>query len=625
MYQNLFLAFMGILKVTKLSNAEERASYMHQLLKDIKALELMIEEGLIEKSPVRIGAEQEFCLVDNQFMPNGISLEVLKELNDDHFTTEIGNYNLEINLDPVELKDNCFSELHNNLNTLLNKARKVTKAKDSKILLTGILPTLTLDHMSISNMTPIQRYYVLNEALVESRKQEFDIHIKGVDELNFLHDSVMLEGCNTSFQMHLQIDPDDFIDKYNWAQAISGPVLAACTNSPLLFGKELWSETRISLFTQSVDTRANSFLLNEKQSRVSFGSKWEEGSISNIFKKNVSRFRSLVTSEYIKDSVEMLENGEIPKLLALNLHNGTVYRWNRICYGVGGRKPHLRIENRYIPSGPSVVDEIANLVFWVGIMVGQSEKYKEIHKMMDFRDAKSNFFNAARYGMTTQFYWDGELISSHKLIFEELLPMAFKGLLDYGVLEKDAQYYLGIIENRIKSNNGSQWMIKSYRNLLKKNKPFEAVQILTSSIHKKQTHDLPVSKWKTTDQNAQVLKEDQKTVRHKMSMDTFTVDVKDSLELVLNIMQWRNIHHVPVINKSKKLIGLLTWRDIKGFLDDKEMITTSVKSIMIKDVITITQDKSLSEAKEMMKRHRINGIPVVKKGKLIGIITSNDI
>ena len=616
---------MGMLKVTRLTDPKEKAGYIHQLIKDIKALDLMIQKGLIEKAPIRIGAEQEFCIVDDQFMPNGVALEVLKELNDDHFTTEIGNYNLEINLDPVELKGNCFSSIHNSLNELLNKAKQVTKKKKSKIVLTGILPTLTLNHMTIDNMTPIQRYYVLNEAMVESRKQEFDIKIKGVDELNFLHDSVMLEGCNTSFQMHLQINPDEFIEMYNWAQAISGPILAACTNSPVLFGKELWSETRISLFTQSVDTRANSFLLNEKQARVSFGSKWEEGSVSNIFKKNVSRFRSLVTSEYIKDSVEMLENGEIPKLMALNLHNGTVYRWNRVCYGVGEGKPHLRIENRYIPSGPSVVDEIANMVFWVGVMVGKSKKYKNIHKMMDFRDVKSNFFNAARYGMTTQFYWDGELISSHNLILNELLPMAFAGLLKAGVSELEAQHYLGIIENRVKSNNGSQWMIKSYRNLLKSNKPFEASQILTANIYKKQIKDEPVSSWSTTHQNNQVLTDDQKTVRHKMSKDTFTVDVKDSLELVINIMQWRNIHHVPVINKNKKLIGLLTWRDIKGFLNDKDMITTSVKSMMIKDVITISEDKSLNEAKEIMKRNNIHGIPVVKKGKLVGIITSNDI
>ncbi len=617
---------MGNLQVTKLSDPKDKASYIHQLIKDIKALEIMINDGLIEKSPIRIGAEQEFCLVDDEFMPKGNSLEVLKDIDDDHFTTEIGNYNLELNLDPMELKGDCFSNLHKQLNIFLDKARKISKKKDTKVLLTGILPTLTLRHVSVKNMTPIKRYFVLNDAIVESRKQEFGIHIKGVDELNFLHDSVMLEGCNTSFQMHLQINPDEFIDNYNWAQAISGPILSACTNSPLLFGKELWSETRIALFTQSVDIRANSFLLNEKQSRVSFGSNWETGTVADIFKDNVSRFRSLVTSKYLKDSVEMLEKGEIPHLLALSLHNGTVYRWNRVCYGVGNGKPHLRIENRYIPSGPTVVDEIANMVFWVGVMLGRPKKFDKTHEKMDFKDIKSNFFNAARYGMATQFIWDGELISSHNLILNELLPLAFKGLLKKGISEKDAQYYLGIIENRVKTNNGSQWMIKNYRNLLKTNKPFEASQILTSNIYKKQVKDKPVSSWSSLNHHFSVLTDSQKNVRHKMSKDTFTVDPKDSLELVLNIMQWKNIHHVPVINKKKDLVGLLTWRDIVGHLNDKEMIVSSVKSCMIKkdDIITITQDQSLNEAKELMKKHNIHGIPVVKKGKLIGIITPKD-
>ena len=618
---------MGNLKVTKLTDPKDKASYIHQLVKDIKALEIMIRDGLIEKSPIRIGAEQEFCLVDEEFMPKGNSLEVLEDIDDKHFTTEIGNYNLEINLDPIELKGDCFSKLHHQLKTLLNKARKASKEKDTKVLLAGILPTLTLNHMSVENMTPIERYFILNDAIVESRKQEFDIHIKGVDELNFLHDSVMLEGCNTSFQMHLQVNPDEFVETYNWAQAISGPVLSACTNSPLLFGKELWSETRIALFTQSVDTRANSFLLNQKQSRVSFGSNWETGTVADIFKDNVSRFRSLVTSEYIKDSVEMLEKGSIPKLLALCLHNGTVYRWNRVCYGVGEGKPHLRIENRYIPSGPTTVDEIANMVFWVGVMLGKPKKLGNIHKKMDFRDVKSNFFNAARYGMATQFIWEGKHISSHDLILDELLPMAFRGLYSAGISPKDAEYYLGVIEKRVNSNNGSQWMRKRYRDLLKTKTPFEASQILTSNIYNKQIKDYPVSSWSLTNQNADILTDEQKKVRHKMSKDTFTVDVKDSVELVLNIMNWKNIHHVPVINKKKKLVGLLTWRDIKEHVNDKEMIVNSVKSLMIKekDIITITQDKSLKEAEELMKKHSIHGIPVVKKDKLIGIITAKDI
>ena len=224
---------MGNLHVTLLTTKEDKAHYIHQLTKDIEALDIMISEGMIEKSPIRIGAEQEFCIVNDEFLPNNKALEILKEINDDHFTTEIGNYNLEINLDPFELKDDCFSKLHNQLKGYLLKAKNIARWHDSKIILTGILPTLSIKHIGDENMTPIPRYSVLNEAIKASRKQDFNIHIKGVDELNLLHDSVMLEGCNTSFQSHLQINPDDFIDSYNWSQAISGPILSICTNSPI--------------------------------------------------------------------------------------------------------------------------------------------------------------------------------------------------------------------------------------------------------------------------------------------------------------------------------------------------------------------------------------------------------
>lgn len=615
---------MGNLNVTKLSKKKDKAHYIHQLTKDIEALDIMIDNDMIEKAPIRIGAEQEFCLVNHEFLPSNNALEVLKDIDDDHFTTEIGNYNLEINLDPFELKGDCFSQLHNQLTALLKKAKAAAKEYDTKIALTGILPTLSLKHISIDNMTPIQRYYVLNDAIKESRKQDFNIHIKGVDELNLLHDSVMLEGCNTSFQSHLQINPDDFIKSYNWAQAISGPILSACTNSPFLFGKELWSETRIALFTQSVDTRANSFLLNEKQSRVSFGNNWETGSITDIFKDNISRFRSLVTSEFIKDSVEMLNNGEVPKLKALNLHNGTVYRWNRVCYGVGGGKPHLRIENRYIPSGPTMKDEIANMMFWVGVMVGRPKSEDNIHETMDFKDAKSNFFTAARYGMGAQFNWKGKTVTSQSLILDELLPMAYRGLYKMGVLPKDVENYLTVIENRVNIHNGSQWLIQSYRNLLKSKKPIEALQVLTANMYLKQEHDFPVSSWRVLDENDHTTFNIDKKVHHIMSTDLFSVDKKDSLELVIHIMKWKNIHHMPVINANKDLIGLLSWTDIKNHIDEIEDSVKCVQNFMQEDLITITGDKSVAEAKMIMQKNDINCLPIVKGKKLVGILTSND-
>jgi CBS domain-containing protein len=507
----------------------------------------------------------------------------------------------------------------------VDKANKIANNKKTKVLLTGILPTLTLKHIGIQNMTPKDRYFVLNEAIKESRKQDFNIHIKGIDEVSFLHDSVMLEGCNTSFQMHLQVNPDAFIDTHNWAQAISGPILSVCTNSPLLFGKELWSETRIALFTQSVDTRANSFLLNEKQSRVSFGDNWSKGSVTDIFRDNVSRFRSLVTTEFYKDSVEMLEKGEIPGLKALNLHNGTVYRWNRPCYGVGGGKPHLRIENRYIPSGPTLIDEVANMVFWVGVMRGKPKKYDNIHEKMSFKDAKNNFFNAARYGMNTQFHWNGKIIPSHQLILEELIPMAYKGLYKMNVLPKDVEFYLEIIKNRIATNNGSQWAIKSYRNLLKSKKRFEAIQILTSKMYAKQQKEYPVSSWNIIKKDTTPEFSPKKIVKHVMSSDIFSVDENDSLELVIKIMMWKKFNHMPVINDNKELVGLLSSTDIKKYNSNYHNGKRTIRDIMQKNIVTINQYKSVNDAKKLMTKHQINSLPVIEQNTLIGIITSKDV
>ncbi|GAB5565148.1 MAG: glutamate-cysteine ligase family protein [Winogradskyella sp.] len=612
---------MGRLDVKQLKDPKDKALYIHHLIKDLKALDIMLKEDLVEKEPIRIGAEQEFCITTNEYFPNNNNIEVLKTINDDHFTTEIGKYNLEINSDPFELKDKCFSKLHYQLKTLLQKAEEGAERKDSKIILTGILPTIRLTHISEKYMTDKPRYNVLNESIKSSRRENFNIHIKGVDELNLIHDCVMLEACNTSFQTHLQIHPEEFVEKYNWAQAISGPVLSSCSNSPILFGRELWAETRIALFTQSIDTRANSFIHNEKQSRVSFGVDWERGSVTDIFRDHISRFRSLLSSNEHEDSLEIIKNGGIPKLRALQLHNGTVYKWNRVCYGVGGGKPHLRIECRYIPTGPTLTDEIANMVFWTGLMLGQSKKYANIHEKMNFKDVKNNFFKAARNGIETKFRWSGELISAKKLILNELLPLAEAGLKKANIDQTDIKTYLSIIEKRVKSQTGSQWMVSNYRQLQKTKTNFESVQHLTAFMHKYQLSEETIDQWKDLNSDHDI--EISKIVKHNMNTKILLVDQNDSLELVSSIMKWKNIHHLPVINKKKELTGLLSWTDLIK-LGDKDLHLI-VKDVMTKDLITISQEASLDDAKNLMTSNNINCLPVVRRNKLLGIITTSDL
>jgi CBS domain-containing protein/gamma-glutamyl:cysteine ligase YbdK (ATP-grasp superfamily) len=614
---------MGHLEVKKLKSPEEKALYIHYLIKDLEALDLMLERDLIEKGPIRIGAEQEFCLVTNRFFPNNNSTDVLTDIDDTHFTTEIGKYNLEINSDPLLLEHDCFTKLYNQLAPLLKKAERTARKHNSKVILTGILPTLRLKHINEEYMTDRPRYHVLNEALKTSRREHFHIHIRGIDELNLVHDSVMLEACNTSFQTHLQINPDEFVEKYNWAQAISGPVLACCTNSPVLFGRELWAETRIALFTQSIDTRTNSFIHNEKQSRVSFGAHWEHGTVSDIFKDHISRFRSLLSTGDYEDSLALVEQGHIPKLKSLQMHNGTVYKWNRVCYGVGGGKPHLRIECRYIPSGPTLKDEIANMAFWVGLMLGQPNELKNIHKKMDFRDIKHNFFKAARMGIESQFIWNNKLIPAKDLLLKEFLLMARRGLQSKGVREKDINEYLGIIENRVQSQTGSQWIVKNYRNLQKTKTNFEALQNLTAYMYKHQFGAETIDAWPVFDPNVNLKIDESRIVKHNMNTKILLVDQNDSLELVTHIMKWKKIHHMPVLNKKKQLSGLLTWTDVIK-LSDRDM-NLRIKDVMTKDLITICQEAPLEEAKKIMLENKINCLPVVKGTELLGILTTSDL
>jgi CBS domain-containing protein len=616
---------MGEMNVRKLSGSSDKIEYIDQLVGDIEALDTMLKTGMFEKAPIRVGAEQEFCLVDESWNPSNKADDVLKELNDPHFTNELTRYNLEINMEPYVLEGNCFSELHAQLNDLLLKAKEAAEKVGNKIILTGILPTIDTPFLGMDYMTPLVRYRVLNDAIKSIRKEDIELHIKGVDEVNLHHDTILYEGCNTSFQAHLQIDPDDFANTYNWAQAIAGPVLSVCTNSPLLLGKELWEETRIALFTQSVDTRASTFILNEKESRVSFGMDWVCCSAADFFKDAIIQFRSLVTTEFQSDSLSELEAGITPKLRALQLHNGTIYKWNRVCYGVSDGKPHLRIENRYLPSGPTPSDEIANMMLWVGLMQGRPKEFDEVHKVMDFKDVKSNFFNAARYGMAAQFYWNGELISSHDLLLDHLLPMAFRGLYSMGVAPRDAERYLSIIEKRIRSNNGSRWMVEAYRKLIKQHSVPDALKVLVATMYERKEKKYTVDAWQLPRGDEYEVPEELRVVRDFMTTKILSAQENDSAELVLKMMEWKNIHHTPILNNNLDLTGLLSWTDVLHYLDNPEELKKSIRSMMKTDLITVTADTSLDEARSLMEKNSINCLPVVAGTKLIGIITSNDI
>lgn len=618
---------MGAHTVRAIEGLQERKDFLFHLLRDVKALDMMISDDAFEKGIQRIGAEQELCLVDKKFRPAFNALEILAEVDDPHFTTELALFNLEINMDPMELKGSCFSKLEKELFTLIRKADKVANDLDeSKVLLTGILPTLRKKDLVFDNITPYKRYRVLNEVLKNIRGDDFLLKIRGVDELILNHKSILFEACNTSFQAHLQIPLHEMIDKYNWAQAIAGPVLSVAANSPLLLGRELWSETRIALFQQSVDLRNRSYLLREQKPRVSFGSSWINHSVIELFQDDIVRYTPLMTTDFKEDAVSKLDRGEIPKLRALSVHNGTIYRWNRLCYGQTDGLPHLRIENRYIPAGPTVKDEIANMLFWIGIMQGMPEKYKSLQDKLPFNEVKGNFINAARTGIDTYFNWFGKGISAKRLILEELIPIAVTGLTASGVDKKDIDYYLGIIESRARlRRTGSQWIKESNRLLRSRMTKDIANATLTADMYRYQSKNEEVHTWKIVDEHLSLEMDLATTKLEKfMTTEVFVVNENDLVELVAKIMDWRNIHHVPVVDDQNRLTGIITNTNIQQIRgQDKKLIVA--KDIMIHKVISVEAETSLDQARCKMIEHGIGCLPIMELGELVGIITKNDL
>lgn len=619
---------MGSQSVKAIQSKEDRKNFIKHLLNDVSAFEKMLQDGTFEKGIQRVGAEQEICIVNDHYTPAYNALEILKELNEDHFTTELALFNLELNLDPYELKGDCFSKMENQLLSFLDKLHVVAeKQKETKPILTGILPTLLIKDLDFKYVTPFQRYKTLNEVLKTIRGDSFKLHIQGVDELKLRHDSILFEACNTSFQVHLQIEPKDAIAMYNWSQAIAGPVLSLMTNSPMLLGKELWSETRIALFQQSIDLRTKSHLLRGQKPRVSYGSDWIRNSILEIFTDDIARYTPLVTSDFEEDSLKQLNQGIMPELKALNLHNGTLYKWNRLCYGVHKNVAHLRIENRYIPSGPSVKDEIANALFWIGVMKGMPDEYREIWKKMPFKEAKGNFMNAAKTGIDTYFSWFGKEVSAVKLAKKVLLPMAKKGLQSLGVANSDIDKYIKIIKLRVeKRATGSKWLVRNKRLLNSSCSMHETNVLLTKKMYEYQLKNVPIHEWEDFEETIDNMKSAKNKAYKIMTREIFVANEEDSVELIAKIMEWKKIHHVPVMNNEHKIVGMVNQEMIDSIdiekSNDRELVSDE---IMNKNIVVIHPETNIEEMQKLMNKHDVSSLVVIYNDELIGIVTQNDL
>jgi CBS domain-containing protein len=623
---------MGEHKVYENTDERKAQLFMKALLEDLRALAFMLEDDRVESGITRIGAEQEMFLIDRYLRPAPVSVEVLEQVADPRLTTEIARFNLEANLSPLELTNDCFSRMEQELSELIELARAAAANHNADILLSGILPTLQKSDLTLDNLTPCVRYHELDRAVIRLRGGPLSIHIKGLDDLHLTHDNIMMESCNTSFQVHFQSNAKDFANDYNAAQAITAPLLAVAVNSPVLFGQRLWQETRVALFQHSTDERSRPQTTRQQPTRVNFGDRWLQHSVIELFHDQITRFRPIMFTEPDENPFQVLARGETPSLSALRLHNGTVWRWNRACYGVADGVAHLRIENRALPSGPTVVDEIANAAFFTGLMAAVPQVYGEIAARMSFDDAKTNFFRAARHGLDAQLQWlDGQSHGAPALILDQLLPLAREGLREAQVAGEDIDKYLGIIEERARSRQtGARWISKSLSAMDDLTSKDARQRKLTAAMLATQKTGQPIHCWPIIEKTeSDEWEQGYRTVGQFMTTDLFTVKPDDVVDLAASVMDWRHVRHVPVEDEEGRLVGLVTHRGLLRLMSSGpraagENSTTTVREVMVTNPLTVSPSTPSLEAIETMRLNRVGCLPVVEGNELVGIVTSYD-
>jgi hypothetical protein len=441
---------------------QDRALYRQKVRRCLDVFAFMLDDFAFDADSPTTGLEIELNLMDADAEPAMRNAEVLADLADPTFQTELGRFNLELNARPRLISGDGFADYEQDLVESLGRAEDRAVKSDCTIVLIGILPTLAPRHLVLDNLSANERYRALNDQIVGARGEDISLDIRGVERLSTANDSIAPEAACTSVQFHMQVPPERFADFWNASQAIAGIQVAVGANSPYLYGRRLWAETRIALFQQATDTRPDELKAQGVRPRVWFGERWIT-SIFDLFEENVRYFPPLLPIVDDEDPVAVLQDGGVPHLGELRLHNGTVYRWNRPVYDVMNGRPHLRVENRVLPAGPTVIDMLANAAFYFGLTRQLAEEDRPIWSQLTFAAAEDNFHAAARRGIEATVYWPrlGE-VKVTDLVLDSLLPKAYEGLDRFGVAPAHRDRLLGVIEQRCRAGrNGATWQAES--------------------------------------------------------------------------------------------------------------------------------------------------------------------
>jgi gamma-glutamyl:cysteine ligase YbdK (ATP-grasp superfamily) len=439
---------------------EDRRVYRAKLARSLDVFARMLHEHLFENEARLVGQEIELNLVDAAGAPSMRNADVLAAIADPSWAVEVGQFNLEIDVPPRALGGDAVAGLEREIRASLNAGDATARGIGTRLVMIGILPTLRKSDVHEGTLSASERFRVLNEQIFAARGEDMQIEIDGTEQLLTHADSITPEAACTSVQLHVQVSPEQFASYWNASQAIAGVQVALAANSPFLFGKQLWHETRIPLFEQATDTRPDELKRQGVRPRVWFGDSWIT-SVFDLFEENIQYFPALLPICEDEDPLAALDRGSCPALAEMSLHNGTIYRWNRPVYAVVDGKPHLRVENRVLPAGPSVADVIANAVFYYGLVRALAESERPVWTQMSFATAAENLHAAARHGLAAQLYWPGlGEAPVPELVLRRLLPLAREGLCRWGMESAHADRLLGVIEQRcLNGRNGAGWQI----------------------------------------------------------------------------------------------------------------------------------------------------------------------
>jgi gamma-glutamyl:cysteine ligase YbdK (ATP-grasp superfamily) len=477
---------------------EDRQRYRQKVRANLDVFARMLSEARFDRDRRSVGMEIELNLTDLAGDPAMANAQVLERVASADFQTELGQFNVEIGVGPRLLEGRVLSETEDAVRGTLNCAEREANTVDAHMMLVGILPTITDAHLSGDALSANPRYQLLNEQIFAARGEDLEITIVGPERLATHADTIAPEAACTSMQLHQLVHPQDFGRHWNAAQAIAGVQLALGANSPFFFGRELWRETRIALFEQATDTRPDELKAQGVRPRVWFGERWITG-IFDLFEENVRYFPALLPVVDEEDPEEVLERGDAPRLPELRLHNGTVYRWNRPIYEVARGRPHLRVENRVLPAGPTVADMMANTAFYYGLVRVLADADRPVWSQMSFSAAEENFHRGARDGIEATLYWPGlGEVPAVELVLRRLLPLAQEGLDAWGIDPADRDRLLGMIERRcVLQTNGAAWQAATFHELYegRRMERFDALREMTLRYRELMHANEPVHTW----------------------------------------------------------------------------------------------------------------------------------